>query len=206
MSQFGNDSVPSISSDFNTSGDPPAWPKAVGIFSIVWGSLGIPCSGCMSIMTLGGAGLYEWGRQKQIAANMPDTGPMPAAFQPGPVEVVSSIVWLIGVVVLLIAGIQVVRRRAAGRTTHLVYAAISILGTVVYGVSAVIKSRAIAEWIAHNPGDPYLKQPGVSMAANTIMPIVVSVILLAYPAFIFLWFGVMGKRPEGGAIPQEPLV
>ncbi len=206
MSQYPTDPVPSMTSDFQLSGEPPAWPKVVGIISIAWASLGIPCSGCVSIMMVGGSGFYEWGRQQQIAAKMPDTGPMPAVFHPGGVDMLSSIVWFIGVVVLLVAGIQVLRRRAAGRTIHLAYATISIVGTLIYAVSAVIKSLAIAEWIAHNPGDPYLKQPGVSFAAYPILPIVFSLILLVYPIYIVIWFGMMKKRPDLGAPLQEPLV
>ena len=29
---------------------------------------------------------------------------------------------------------------------------------------------------------------------------------LGYPIFLLVWFGIMGKRPEQGRMPEEPLV
>jgi hypothetical protein len=29
---------------------------------------------------------------------------------------------------------------------------------------------------------------------------------LGYPVFLLVWFGAMGKRPEAGKLPEEPLV
>jgi hypothetical protein len=206
MSQYGTNPVPSTTSDFQLPAEPPAWPKVVGIISIVLAALGIPCSGCVSIGSLGGGALYEWGRQKQIAAKMPDPGEMPSVFQPGVLDVLSAGIWFLGVIVLLVAGIMTVRRKVSGRAAHLAYAAVSIVGTLMYTVSAIMKSQAVADWISHNPGHPFLKQPGAAFAGNPIGTIVVSLLCLAYPIFIVIWFGAMGKRPEVGAMSQEPLV
>jgi hypothetical protein len=206
MSQLGSDQIPPTNSEFTIPVEAPGWPKVLGIFSIVWAGLGIPCSLCISIMSMVGGAFYEWGRQKQIEGKMPDPGPMPAVYQPTILEALCAMVWFVGVVVLLVAGIQTVRRRAAGRTTHLAYAAISIIGSLAYAVVAVMKAFAIKEWISHNAGDPYLKQPGASFAANPITAIISTLVLLVFPVFVVIWFGALGKRPEIGAPLEEPLV
>ena len=104
-------------------------------------------------------------------------------------------IWFVGVVVLLVAGILVVRRRASGRAAHLLYAVISIVGTLVYAVSAVIKSQAISAWIAHNPTDPYLKQPAAHFGASAVFPVITAIVCLVYPVFIVLLVWPNGKTP-----------
>jgi hypothetical protein len=206
MSQIGSESQTPASGDFGIPAEPPAWPKVVGIISIVLASLGIPCSACISVGALGGSAMYEWGRQQQIKAGHPDPGSMPAPFQPTVVDIGSAALWLLGVVVLLVAGIMTVRRKSSGRPAHVVYGVISILGTLVYLSSSMMKAQAIANWIAQNPGHPFLKQPGIGMSSSPIGAVLMSALCLIYPIFILIWFGPMGKRPEAGAGDQEPLV
>ena len=89
------------------------------------------------------------------------------------------------------AGIALVRRTASGRSMHLVYAAISIFGTLLGLVAAFMKHGAIVAWIAAHPGDPFLKQPGSTMGSSLVFPAIAAVlwvgiyILVKEPWFSF---------------------
>ena len=73
----GGSHIPPIDRDGGLPAEPPGWPKGLGVFSIVWGSLGIVCGGCINFFAFAGTAFYEWGRQQQVKAGQPDMGPMP---------------------------------------------------------------------------------------------------------------------------------
>ena len=193
--------------DFVMAAEPPGWPKGLGVFSIVWGTLGIICSGCVTILAFAGTAFYEWGRQQRSKAGQPDIGPMPDVFKATGLEIGSTLVWMLGAVILLAAGISLVRRSASGRSLHLTYAAISIVGTFMGLVAGFMKHGAIVAYIAAHPNDPFLKQPGSTMGSSLVFPVVSAVLSWIYPAFILLWFLVIKRRPEDlGSRFEEPLV
>jgi hypothetical protein len=148
--------------------------------------------------------MLEWAARMQAqgpqtagAPSMP-TGPIPAELQPGAMQIVAGLIHPLGGVILLVAGILLCMRRSAARMTHLVYAAVSLLGTVlgVAGVMSWVNSfRAFEaaqpdhEWVHYfntfsNPS---------MMIAQTIGAAVASVL---FPAFAIIWFLFIKKRPE----------
>src|SRR3954468_11066775 len=95
--------------------EPPAWPKVIGIISIVVASLGLACGVC----GLANIALLP------VMENMTKDklGPMPAIMKPTGLQMALGVVQMGWPALLLGAGIATVRRRYSGRTMHLVYGA-----------------------------------------------------------------------------------
>lgn len=197
MSQFDSDSTPSVSADFNASGEPPAWPKVVGIISIVLASLSLICGGCGLVQNV--MGLVQGGKDVEMPNSAPIHIPPPSGLSVG----LGVLGWL-WAVVLLVAGIMTLKRLAKGRLLHLVYAGVSIVLTI--GSVAVGMAEMQRVFDAFGQNAQMAQMAGmIRMFTYAVMCFAVS-LGLGYPLFLLVWFGMMGKRPEAGAMPQEPLV
>ena len=214
MSQYPTDPVPSMTSDFQLSGEPPAWPKVVGIISIVLSALGVICGLCGAVFILGMSSFMQKFGEMQAQGGgarggpVIPTTPMPVELAPGVLSVVSVIVGPIGSIVLLIAGIATVRRVASGRMLHLAYVGISVLAIVIGLIGAYQYQSTGVAFLAAHPDDPWSKMFAAQggMGRQFLQSMAISCVTAIYPIFCLVWFGVMGKRPEVGAVIQEPLV
>lgn len=174
--------------------DPPRWPKAVGTISIVWGALSLTCAGC------GVAGFFMSNWSAGMAP--PDWGPPPPVMMPGIEQLALQALGALWAVLLIVAGILVVNRNPAGRIAHLVYAVGSVLLTAVAVALAIRQQNAIADWARNNPDSMWAQQNNPTV---TYIALAVGILLgLAWPAFCFVWFGLIKRRPEdlhGGEPP-----
>ncbi|MBX3386943.1 MAG: hypothetical protein KF768_10260 [Phycisphaeraceae bacterium] len=200
MPTFPNDpaqSVPPTSDQFGFQPEPevPAWPKVIGIISIVWASLGLFCGVCGLLQMVAGS------------AFQPPTAPGAPAFQtppPSTLMMVTSVLGLIAPVLLLIAGIMTVQRKAAGRSLHLVYAVVSIILTIVGIVVAMstmdetlkqLEAQMAAESDPNAAAQMQSMMPMMRMGAY--IGVAVSGLLgVAYPLFIAIWFGLIKRDPS----------
>lgn len=211
MSQF--DPNPPTFVEPDTEQARPGWPTALGIFSIVWGSLAVLCGACASVSTFAQGPMLEWAAKMQAqgpqtpgAPAMP-SGPIPAEMQPNAAQIVTGLIHPLGGVVLLVAGILLCMRRPAARATHLVYAVVSLLGTVVGVVGVMMWVGSFRRFEAANPDHEWVhyfntfSNPSM-MVMQTIGFSVVSVL---FPVFVIIWFGLVKKRPEdmGAAAPDS---
>ena len=197
MSQMNSDPVPPRTGEFEGSGEPPAWPKVVGIISIVLASLSLVCGGCGLVQNV--MGLAQGGKDIEI----PNSPPV----HMGPPSVLAVLMGLLGwlwALVLLAAGIQTLRRRANGRMLHLVYASVAIVLTVVSVFVAISEMNRVMESFKQN--QQLAQWSGfIQMFTYGILCFTV-VIGMAYPIFLLVWFGALRKRPEAGVPVEEPLV
>jgi hypothetical protein len=177
--------------------DPPKWPKVVGIFSIVWGSLWLVCGGCGLASSLLSPMLMKMAEKSMP----PDAGPMPSVLMPSKPQMVLMVVSVGLALLLLFAGIATVSRRAQGRTMHLVYGVLSILNTapaVFFGYQQI---QAQVAWAAANQGSVWAQRMHPEFG---YVALAVSVVLgIAWPLFCLVWFAT--HRPEVGA-PTPDLV
>lgn len=216
MSQYG--SPAHVSGDFNMPTEPPAWPKVVGIISIVLGSLGTVCGLCMAVFSMAMAPfMQKMGElQQQAQANggggrggpeIPST-PMPPELTPGALSIVSAVFWPIGTILLIVAGIATVKRAAKGRALHLGYAGVSLLFTLVGLGGAFMYQSASSGFLSSHPDDPWSKFFNGQGGMQNQIPQALGLVCFSaiYPIFCIVWFGPMGKRPEIGAALQEPVV
>lgn len=182
----------------------PGWPTGLGIFSIVWGSLGVVCGGCTTASTFLQGPMLEWAAKMQAQGPqgtggpaMP-TGPIPVELQPNGVQVVAGLIHPMGGVILLVAGILLCMRRPAARVAHLIYAAVSLLGTVLGVVGVMSWVSAFRAFETAQPDHEWVQyfntfsNPAM-MVAQTVGAAVVSVL---FPAFVLFWFLFIKKRPE----------
>jgi hypothetical protein len=197
MSQSESDTTPNVSADFNTSGEPPAWPKVVGIISIVLASLSLICGGCGLVQNV--IGLVQGGKDVEMPNSAAIHIPPPSVLSVG----LGALGW-VWAVVLLVAGIMTVKRHAKGRLVHLVYAGVSIVLTIGSVAVGMAEMQRVFDAFGQNAK---LAQMAGMIKIFTYAVMCFAVTLgLGYPLFLLTWFGMMGKRPEAGAAIQEPLV
>jgi hypothetical protein len=187
--------VPPIDSSYEMTmpEEPPAWPKVVGIISIVWASLGLTCGLC-------GIGwiLYLPTFGKQMEAQM---GPMPPTMTPAPAQMALMAVGMLWAILLLVSGIMTVSRKANGRTLHLVYAVGAILLTLPSLGLQVKQQMDMADWAAKNPDSKWAQQskagPAIGLSVGAVMG-------FAYPIFCLAWFAPKKHSPDVNA-PDAPV-
>lgn len=175
--------------------DVPGWPRLVGILSIVWGSLGIVCGGCMTLSSAFMRNLLKMAEEQN--------GPAPEAMITPPALVASMGFGTLVTILLLVAGITTLKRSITGRTLHLIYAVLSILNSVAGLWLSLEQHKAMAEWASQNAGNPYAANANMG-GMNTMIAVVFTAIAVAYPLFILIWFGLI-KRAQASmtGLPDE---
>ncbi len=172
--------------------EPPAWPKVVGIISIVVGAFFLGCLGCgIASMKLGN-GL--------LASSMPGYQlPSPGIGQWAMIVVGGALD-----ILLIVAGVLTIQRSAAGRGLHLLYAVAAIptalLATWINMSYNEQVNSSMRTWAEQNPNEPVaaelLKQPpggGIAQQLGVVFGLAVG---LAYPLFLLVWFGLAKRRHE----------
>lgn len=152
---------------------PSAWPKVIGIISIVIGGLGLlqQAGGLVASLAMGGAsttppGWPQWAQAYSMAAGVA----MMAASG-----------------LLIAAGVQLVRRRPVARTLHLVYGLAKVLIAIVALAVGLHLTRLMLAEMTASASPP----PGVGgmMEAMVIVGVVIGFLIgVAYPVFLFIWF------------------
>lgn len=202
MSQFDPSAASFSDADFPESR--PGWPTGLGIFSIVWGSLGLLCGGCATFMTFAQGAMMEMfskmqaqGPQNPGAPTLP-SGPFPPELSANVAQSLGAVLHPLGGLILLIAGIMLCMRKPAARMMHLVYAVISVLGTVIGMVGVVMFASAFRAFEQANPDHEWavfyktVSNPNAMVLQSAIM----SVISVLFPIFVLIWFLFIKKRPE----------
>ena len=168
----------------------PAWPKVVGIISIIWGALGLICNGfgvasafLMPMMMGGAAGQLEGG-MPSVITDPPITG------------LIAAVLGVLLSVFLVIAGVMTVMRKADGRTAHLIYAPIHLI-LIVWGAMVQLGAQSeIADWVQANPDADFAKQQQMTGPIGMIMLVVFVILFLIWPVFCLVWFGAIKKTHE----------
>lgn len=166
--------------------DPPTWPKTVGITSIVWGAIGLTCSGC-------GAGMLAAMPWLMFFAEKEIGSPMPDALKPGPFALPLSVVGVGWAVLLIVAGILCVGRKPAARPAHLVYAIGGVILAALGAVSGTMDQLHALDWVAQNPTDGWARQHNATV--GWIMLVFFVGLGTVWPLFCLVWFGALKRSP-----------
>lgn len=162
------------------------WPKTVGIASIVWASISIGCIGCGA----GGIAMQGWSK-----GGPPGWGPMPDVMKQPPSSLVMLGVGVPVAVLLLSAGILLIKRNPLARTLHLVYAGIGLVSTGVGTFLSFQHQLRVLAWAKDNPDDNWAKM----MAGGPwmLVGLVVGLVLgCGWPLFCLVWFGLVKPTRE----------
>jgi len=143
----------------------PAWPTAIGVISVVLGSLGFICTPI--VMAAGARNT----RGNQVYELFPDWyhSYTMAAFAVG----------LAIAVVLLLAGIYLLKRRPAAKLLHVTYALIQVFTAVV---NAILLVTTFLPSIRQSSAPEHLK---TSIIIGWVIGIPIG---LVYPVFLLIWF------------------
>ncbi len=183
-----------------------SWPKVIGVLSIVWGSLWLFCNGCGLI-----GQVFQSAMMKMIpqptGPNAQQIPPMPDVMKPTVLDIAGMSAGMILCVVLIVAGAMLVARNPKGRVTHLVYAALSILATLIGTTFAFQKQAAIQAWAKQNPDNFWGKSQSHGGGLAFIFIGVAVLLAMAYPLFLLIWFlAVKRDTREITQGSEEPIV
>lgn len=190
-------SIPQIEFDPNSVEfrEPTAWPKVIGIISIAWAGLGLTCALC-------GAGSMVF--MPQILKNNPQMGELPPTLKFGVADFAGLGLGTAMGILLLVAGVTTLRRRFVGRTFHLVYAVIAIVGTLFSTYMQWQKLEVMRQWVQDNPQSPFAKgNPTLSGLVGMAVGLILG---LGYPVFLLIWFGAIKKTRESFGDSAPPAI
>lgn len=176
--------------DPDGSGELPGWPKVVGTISIVWASLGLVCGGCGVVWLMAMPTFMKGAEQK--------FGPFPPELLPTPPQMLLMGAGFFWAILLLVAGITAVTRRAVGRPLHLVHAMGAIILCVIGTIVQMKASGDMAAWIAANPTNEWAKQmstPGSEIGRKAGMAFGIF-LGFAWPLFCLVWFAPSKRSVE----------
>jgi len=165
--------------------EPPSWPTAVGVVSIILGSLFTLCGFLMPLMPM------------FMKSFVPAGEELPPSLQ------FSALQWGLGIagwlfsIVLLIGGIACVRRSYVARWLHLAYALFGFIATPLNIMIQVGIHEKMKVWVAEHPKSPFAQgQGGAAGTWGVIIGIVMTLLIsLAWPSFCAIWFGALKRRP-----------
>jgi len=168
---------------------PPGWPKAVGILSIVFGLLSVLLgTGAMLLIPTLLQGLVR----QQIGG-----APMPPSMTLSPPIVAYALVSAALNILLVAAGVQLIRRKHAGRSLHLVYALLLPIATLAGTYFQYAVNMATLDWARNYPDNPVAQQTLAGGEMGQIVGLIGGVALgLAWPVFCIVWFGMVKREPE----------
>jgi len=186
------------------------WPKVIGIISTCLGGMGVACGVAASVGMVLAMTMFPVFSRMRPPPRQPATGPatrpatqpaiqpaiMPALVPPDFPDwslyagAAIQLVTLCGTVLLLIAGIHLIRRRPSARTLHVAYA--------VCAAAAATAMLAMQLALANSMRWPGVFSPmaGIWRAQMIGMGIVNLVLQLAYPVFLLVWFSRSKIRQE----------
>lgn len=167
-------------------GDRPSWPKVIGIISIVWGAIGIVC---------GGAGIGWQLMAGSIMGNIPGGAP-PAMTNPNPLALGVGAIGVLWSIVLIVAGAMTVGRKPAGRSCHLLWAAIAVVLSIIGMYFQVSMQAEISQWCIDNPDSDFAKQQAMGGNVGKLLGYACGGVLgFGWPIFILAWFGLVKRKP-----------
>jgi hypothetical protein len=175
--------------------DAPGWPRHIGTLSIIWVVIGATCAGC---------GLFGTLAMPQFIQMIPEEQRAKAAQPPvQPLALVLLAGSLAMAVLLLIAAINTLRRKAIGRTLHLAWAGLTLLLIVVGVVDGVMHWTVVEKWAQDHPNADAAKF--MSKQSMVLQTLGFTAIRCAWPVFCLVWFGLVKRTPEsmtGARLPS----
>lgn len=174
-------------------GEPQKWPGVVGVTSIVLASLGLLCGLCGSVWTFMAPSFLQRA-EAQMGAPAPDV------MYPGVAQIVLMVIGTLWAVVLLVAGIMLVRRKDTARKLHLVYAGVAVLlGLISMGLSTQ-QQLAVLAWAKANPDSPWAKNASpLGLVIGLVLGLIIG---LGWPIFCLIWFGIIKRRETVQPLPE----
>ncbi len=171
--------------------EPPGWPKVVGIFSILFASLGLVCGGVGLVWMFVGPGMMQ-----SAAGNM-EGGMPPSLTTRNTTLLAITMISTIWAVLLLVSGILTIQRKPVARLSHLVWAAGAIVLTVVSIKMQLDMQAEMAQWMKDNPSAEFTMNAKQGGGAGNLIGLVLGIVLgLSWPTFCFIWFGLIKTKPE----------
>lgn len=182
---------------------PAGWPKPVGVLSLVFGILAVTCGVLGVGMMFASEALMSSVMGSQLPPNTP-----PPPFSPplGPLMLATAGFGVVVNVILIVAGLKLLKREQSGRSLHLLYAVLAIVAGFLSSFAGYQSQQAqqaeMTRWIEqYGEASDFGRQMKQQQQAQASMQgpmqavgvIVGLVIGLAWPVFCIVWFGMSKK-------------
>lgn len=177
----------------------PAWPKVIGIISIVLGALGLICG------VVGGAFMFML---PSMMSGQTFEGGTPPIFpyQPAPTsQLVVMAFGLVWSIVLIVAGAMTTSRKPVGRPIHIVWALVSIVVGAIGMKMQVDQQNALMDWMRENPNAQVTQMSGGNVG-GLIGLVIAAFFSFAWQLFILFWFLAVKRKSADLAEGVEELV
>lgn len=167
---------------------PSAWPKVIGVITIIFGSLAIlqGCVGAVSSLFMSSLSAIVPAEQAAVYDAMEDLKPW---------MIIGAVLALGLGILLLVAGIGLVRRRAWSPTACMVWAGIKMVFVVGYTILGDMAQQAqfeaMQEMMQQDPNMPAAMPAmmGSFMQVFGVFTIVLGILWgWALPVFLLIWF------------------
>ena len=177
--------------DDNLDAELPAWPKVVGIISIVWGSLLLLCTGWNVL----GVTVLSSMNRTSLETQFPD-GFSSEIADPTLIQQLMAISSLLLTVILVVSGALLLLRKAVARPLFLFYSVATLIMSVL-GVWYVLGIQsAAAIWINNNPGTTFADAGDIILLILLVSVVLMTLIGLIWPVFCLIWFGFKKKTHQ----------
>jgi hypothetical protein len=186
--EFPADAPPTEAGDFVPVTPPEGWPTVIGVLSIIFGALGIFGAGCGAVMLVAAPALVN------LIPEGPERDEALASIQQGlqnvPLQVGVQLIEFVLAIVLLVGGIQLIKRSRSAAKTLKVFAVGDLFSNTLVLIVGLIVARAQAAAMAENPDVQQMPQgvQGWVQAAGMIGAVVSWVLTAIWPVFLLLWF------------------
>ncbi|MEQ8770945.1 MAG: hypothetical protein RIB60_10615 [Phycisphaerales bacterium] len=181
--------------------EPPKWPKVVGILSITFGSIAIFC---------GAIGMAMLPLQASFVEGALNGDPPPPTMVAGPIDFAIGGYGVLTNILLIVAGVMCVSYKPATRAAHLLYAPLSILGSIAGTWYNWSKQAKVEQWLQDYPdsdmAQALAQQQASAGVVNLVVLVVFVVLFMSWPTFCLVWFGISKTKPSditGESAPAE---
>lgn len=177
----------------------PAWPKVIGIISIIWGALGLVCGVVFAAMMMF---LPSMMQGQSFEGGTPPVFP----YVPPPTILMAVMfVSLLWTILLIVGGSTTAARKPVGRPMHIAWA----IGAILIGAFSmklqVDSQNTLTDWMRENPTAQVTQMSGGS--AGGLVGLAISAFFsFAWPLFVLFWFLVVKRRSADIAEGVESIV
>jgi hypothetical protein len=171
--------------------EPQAWPKPVGITSIVLGAFNLMCGGLGGVYLL--VILPFWLAE---AMKQHFTDGIPPQFESVSIPmVVSTALSLMVDGLLLTAGISLLMRKSVARPMHLAYVVMGLLSFAIGTWVGVSYQAEMTEWMKANPDTKFAQEQGAGGVVGQVIGWTWAILTgFTWPVFCAIWFGLVKKK------------
>ena len=184
-----SEAPPTEAGDFVPVTPPEGWPTVIGILAIIFGALGAIGAGC------GAAALVAAPAFVNVIPEGPERDQLQQQLKQSmshvPLQVGVQLIEFVLAIVLIVGGVQLLKRSRAAAKTLTIYAVGDLISNTLVLIVGIMASSAQAKMMSENP-EMQQQMPqgmqGFMRAAGVFGAVLEWIFTAIWPVFLLLWF------------------